>query len=47
VLWHDRILHDLLEGRVLGKRKKTDSAVRRLFRNKDYADLKKAVSGEQ
>jgi len=52
VLWHDGILHDILEGRMLGNtRKKMDSAGRRLIRKKNYGDLKKqlmiGVSGEQ
>ena len=55
MLQHDGILHDILEGRMLGKstkRKKTDSVGRRLIRNKEIMQiwrkqLKIGASGEQ
>ena len=54
VLWHDGILHDVLEGRMLGKStrgRRRIQLVDDLLETKNYADLNKAaedrVSGRQ
>jgi len=52
VLWHDGLLHDVLEGRMLGKRtRKRIQLIDDLLEKVNYTDLKKAaetgVFGEQ
>jgi len=46
VLRHDGLLHDLLEGRMLGKRTSSRRRIQLtgyLLENKNYTDLKKAA----
>jgi len=45
VLWHDGMLRDVLEGRMLGKRTRGRriQLIDDLLEKKDYTDLKKAV----
>ena len=54
MLWHDGILCDMLEGRMIGKstrRRRRIQLVDNLLEMKNYADLKKAAedgsAGEQ
>jgi len=46
VLWHDRLLHDVLEGRMLGKSvrgRRRIQLIDDLLEKKNYNDLKKVA----
>jgi len=47
VLWHDRLLHDILEVRMLGKRTQEEEGYKlidTLLESKNWTDLKKSRS---